>query len=735
MNPPRVSSSFTVQILVAVLLLCLAGIAGAAYLLFSAINRSDAEASARQMRFAESGLAAEARELPRQQQGSTIWDEAVERVRAGDRGWIAANLGVWLNEFYDIDQTYVLAPDGRAIYASVGRNSVPPAHYAEVAAELQPVVDRLRAMMRSVSFDPEDSTGAIADLAQVELITLSGQVVMVSAVPIVPESEAIAQAPGTEFVHIALQLSDAAMATRVAAPYELSLPEFVAAAPSDPDRIGVPLLDQEGTALGWLTWNRDRPGLRMIHAMLPAIALMALLGLGLLAFLLARLAVASQKLHRSEAQARHLAFHDGLTGLPNRALFDDRLSQAMLLAGRKGPPVSLLSVDLDRFKYVNDTLGHPAGDELVRQVAGRIRACLRQGDTVARLGGDEFAVILMGMGEEGQLGQFCKTLIDRLSQPYFLGAGEAHVTASVGAVLASSVQGGADEALRNVDAALYRAKHEGRARYSIFTREMDDIMRRRHAIERELRSALEGGDQLEVVYQPIFDEDGTLLGAEALARWAHPTHGALPPEVFIGIAEERGLIHALGLRVLEKACRCAVAARLPKIAVNVSPIQLRDEGFARSVLEVLARTGLPPERLELELTEKIALDYGGTTRQVLAALHAAGVSIALDDFATGQSSLHHVRDFSVDMLKIDRSFTHRLGSGDGTDEMVQAILDLARAMRVEVTAEGVETPAQRERLLAMGCHRFQGFLLARPMEAGRLVELSAVSRSARQKSR
>lgn len=725
MSQPRAGSSFTIQILVAVLLLCVAGVGGAAYLLSAAVSRSDAEAAARQIRFAEAGLAAEAEQLPKQQQGSTIWNEAVVRARAGDREWLADNLGAWLNEFYDIDQTYVVGPDGRAIYAAVGRSSVPPAHYETVAAELRPVVARLRSLMQRVSVDPADSTAAVSDLALTEFVLLDGQAALVSVVPIVPEDASLVQQPGTEFVHIALHSTDAAMATRIARPYELAAPRFEPAVAEGEDRIGVPILDRDGRTLTRFTWDRDRPGMRLIRAMVPAIALMAVLGFGLLSFLLARLAIASQKLHRSEAQARHLAFHDGLTGLPNRVLFDDRLSQSMLLAGRKGPPVALLSVDLDRFKYVNDTLGHPAGDELVRQVAGRIRSCLRQGDTVARLGGDEFAIILMGMGEETQLKLFCKSLIERLSQPYFLGAGEAHVTASVGAVLASSVQGGAEEALRNVDAALYRAKNEGRARYSIFTREMDDIMRRRHAIEREMRDALENGDRIEVVYQPIFDETGQLLGAEALARWSHPTHGALPPEVFISIAEERGLIHALGLRVLEEACRCAVATDLPKVAVNVSPLQLRDEGFAQSVLKVLETTGLPPERLELELTERIALDYGGATRETLARLHAAGVSIALDDFATGQSSLHYVRDFSVDTLKIDRSFIRRLGSGDGTDEMVQAILDLARAMRVQVTAEGVETQAQRDKLLAMGCHRFQGFLLARPMDAARLAELAS----------
>ncbi|SNX71345.1 periplasmic sensor diguanylate cyclase/phosphodiesterase [Cereibacter ovatus] len=720
----RKTSSFSAQIVLTILIstFVMAGIV--AVVGYAAIEEVDSDAVQREIGFATHGLEAEIARLTEEQKVSTLWDEAVIEVRADNQDWMERNLGVWMQTYYGHDAVYVVRPDDTLLYAALDEKTVRLRPGTRLPAPLAALVQTLRDRMAAANPDPADSTAAIADLDVVETIPLDGGVSVVSVAPIVPTTTRLPQPPGTEFIHISLQNVDTAMAIRIAEPHGLRRASFRTTPPAGGHEIGVPIRDSAGKQLAWLTWTADRPGLRLMHEMIPALALAALFGLGLLVWLLRRLWVSSQQLHRSEAEARFLANHDLLAGLPNRMHFEENLAHALASERQGGPSVTLLSIDLDRFKPVNDTLGHAAGDELIRQVAARLSAQIRSTDTVARLGGDEFGVILLGMAGEETLTAFCAGLLHVLSKPYDLAAGQAHVGASIGVAIAAQIRGGMETVMRCADAALYRAKNDGRGRFRLFTEEMDDVLRQRHEIERDLRAALRADDQLEVVFQPIYDASGALVGAEALTRWPRAPHGAVSPDVFIGVAEECGLIHALGAWVLETACRAAVRTGLPKLAVNVSPIQLRGEGFAAEVLRILSDTGLAPQRLELELTEHFHLDPGQNTRRNLHDLRMAGISIALDDFATGQSLLQYVRDYEIDMIKIDRSFVGRLGQGDGTDEVVRAMLDLGRAMGLEVTAEGVETAHQREILLSMGCRIFQGFLLGRPMDGNRLASLT-----------
>jgi EAL domain-containing protein (putative c-di-GMP-specific phosphodiesterase class I) len=293
-----------------------------------------------------------------------------------------------------------------------------------------------------------------------------------------------------------------------------------------------------------------------------------------------------------------------------------------------------------------------------------------------------------------------------------------------------------DDLLRKADIALYEAKKNGRGRFQLFAGDMDDILARRRLIESELRAALDRGGELRLAYQPVYAPNcQTIVGVEALVRWEHPIHGALPPAQFIGIAEERGMIGLLGSWVLNKAAHFAASTELPWIAVNVSPLQLRDDSFAQQVLDILGHAGLAPARLQIEITENVLLEDGDGAKAALATLRQAGVRVALDDFGTGYSSINYLRRYAVDKLKIDRSFVRQLGADDNTHAIIEAMVRLARALKIQVTVEGVETGEQRDLALAIGCDELQGFLLASPMAEAQLREtLSAAARNLAQRT-
>jgi diguanylate cyclase (GGDEF)-like protein len=485
-----------------------------------------------------------------------------------------------------------------------------------------------------------------------------------------------------------------------------------------------------GKVLGYLQWTRDRPGTTLVGEAAPALAGGVVASFALVWFLLRRLRRSSIELQASEAHAQYLAFHDTLTGLPNRALFENRLDHALAGVRRGESKLALLCFDIDRFKNVNDTLGHPAGDELVRQVGKRLMGATRETDTVARLGGDEFAIIQVDIKNERDAEKLAQHIAAEMEKPFDLMGMPAHVTATIGIALSQGEASHRDEMLRKADIALYEAKAQGRARHQVFAGDMDDVVRRRRLIESDLRAALAAGTQIGVVYQPVFAANGMkIIGAEALVRWDHPVHGPLSPELFIGIAEERGLIEQLGETVLRQACAFASTSDVPWVAVNVSPLQFRNERFIDRVVAALSDSGLAPERLQLEITEGVLLQNPGVTNAILAGLRQKGIRIALDDFGTGYSSMNYLRRYSVDKLKIDRSFIQELGTSSDCDAIVRAMVALGRALHMQVTAEGVETADQRDHLVAIGCHELQGFLLSRPVSADQLRVLLTRSRA------
>ena len=434
-------------------------------------------------------------------------------------------------------------------------------------------------------------------------------------------------------------------------------------------------------------------------------------------------AMMQRERQHAEARIGFMARHDVLTGLPNRLLFAERLEQAIAQMGR-GSGFAVLCLDLDHFKEVNETLGHPFGDKLLCAVAERLNACVREVDTVARLGADEFAIVQRDVKHAEDAELLARRIVEVVGKSYELEGREASVGLSIGISIAPADGALAERLLKSADLALHRAKAEARGVWRFFEAEMDARVQARRTLEADLREAL-AKDQLELHYQPIYDlERERISGFEALLRWRHPARGMVSPAQFIPIAEEIGLIVSFGEWVLHQAC--AEAMRWPehvKVAVNVSPAQFASGALLRAVSDALAASGLTAQRLELEITESVLLAATDASFSTLRSLRELGVGISLDDFGTGYSSLSYLRSFPVDKIKIDQSFVRNLSATDGSDMIVRAIISLGRSLEITTTAEGVETDEQLARLRAEGCDEVQGYFFSRPVPPASIPQL------------
>ncbi|WP_421736628.1 putative bifunctional diguanylate cyclase/phosphodiesterase [Caulobacter sp.] len=427
---------------------------------------------------------------------------------------------------------------------------------------------------------------------------------------------------------------------------------------------------------------------------------------------------------RAEAQIARLAHYDPLTELPNRVLFQRHLGEALSRRRRKGDQLAVHFIDLDRFKSVNDTLGHPIGDELLRIAAERLRGCVRDGDTVARLGGDEFAVVQTGLSDLTGATRLAERVVKAMAAPFDLHGHHVVIGASVGVSVAPSDGDDADELLKKADMALYRAKADGRGAFHFFEPAMDEQLQARRALELDLRRALVAGE-FQLYYQPLYHlGDDRVTGCEALLRWNHPERGMVSPADFIPLAEEIGLIVQLGEWVLREAC--AEAATWPdhvRLAVNLSPAQFRDRALVRTVVSALATSGLPAERLELEITESVLLQDNAANMTMLHDLRALGVRISMDDFGTGYSSLSYLRSFPFDKIKIDQTFVRDILKDSDALAIIKAVLDLGASLGIVTTAEGVETVEQLNALRDQGCAEIQGYFISRPSPASDIARM------------
>ena len=721
---PITRNRVTTQIFWASLLLGFCLVSALAACLWWAAGRIDARAIAEERMTIEAALRQEMERIPVEQNSSAVWDDAVVNIRNNNQGWIAENLAEWMSEFFGHNRVYVISSEGRVIRAAEDGAYAGTTYMPIDVSVLLPRLTQLRRQMAEASLGLEDSTAVIADLGVLEADRLSdGSVVFVSIRPVVPSSSNVLQAPGSEALIASVKLVDVPMLTEISERFGIKNLHQVH---YTKDEAAFRIRDGLGHAIASLTWTPARPAAALLVETAPATVGLLLVGLTSVVALLIWLLTTSLKLEKSREQTAYFALHDPLTGAANRILFDRKLREAMNYEFLARAQILLVSIDLDHFKEINDALGHAAGDQLLKEVAQRLMFELPEEATVGRLGGDEFAVVQPGIISEGQALWICQRLLNALEKPFQIDDSPVVVTFSLGVALEDGTSVSHVEILRRADVALYAAKAEGRDRFKLYNESMDQSRREKRALEIELRNALLNKQEFYLQYQPIFAaRSGKIAGVEALVRWQHPIRGAMPPDQFISLAEETGLIDQLGHWVMGEACRMAVASELPWVAVNVSPIQFRDPQLADKILEILVQSGLAADRLEIEITEGVLLQNSPIVQQTLARLREAGVRVALDDFGTGYSSISYLRAYAVDKLKIDQSFTQLVIEDHAIARIVRSIAEMAEALGMSVTAEGIEDEAQRRTLANLGCTHLQGYLLSRPLTGTQLTALLA----------
>ncbi len=701
--------SFIREVLLPLAAILLLTLTGAGTGLFLSTSITNQKAQAQQQRMIQASFTQSLAEHQRQLHSLSRWTPLEEHLEAvqPDQRWLDDNVGRWLYEMFGHQLIMVLDDARRPVQAWRDGALLP-------SPERDPGVQAIlaSALLRADPLQEE------ADFARIE-----GRV---AALAIGDIRRDMQSAP--RFRLVSLKFLDDGYLASLAERSQLKGLSFsdTGAPPTAPARFM--LTSQAGGGVGYINWDPARPGAEMLRSVGPSTGIAVLVVTLLCLYMVRRLWTSSLKLSQSmlklgasEAQALHLAFHDVLTGLPNRALVEERLTQALAQATRQEQRVALMLIDLDRFKNINDTYGHHAGDELIIAVAQRLCGLVRASDTVGRIGGDEFILVMPEVENIGQVQALAQRILDALSQPFPLFGGEVWSGASIGLVLAPKDGLDRQELVRKADIALYEAKSSGRGKYRQFERAMDESIRTRQSIAADLRAALQSYQGLAVWYQPLVDIDGkSMVGVEALLRWDHPTRGTIAPGDFIAIAEETGLIIPLGEWVLRQAC--LTQQRFPglMVAVNVSPVQFRATGFVARMVDIVRESGGDPQRIELEITEGVLIENEHEARAIIIALRDAGFRIALDDFGTGYSSLNYLSTFPVDKIKIDRSFTQSLGVAENSVAIIESVVKLGHAMGLTVTAEGVETPGQMSALADAGCNQLQGYLFSKAVPLERL---------------
>jgi len=732
-------------VLIPVVAVTLTAVLLAAFGLYWATTRSDAVSIERQIRATHLALSSSLDELAAQQEIACVWEDPVIKLdkKQVDWKWIDKNIGTWMYDTFRHDQAYVLNGRDKPIYAMQGGQRGVPESYAAIEARLKPLVDAVRGRSSRPNHTHERLPGRDLNPASTvrtgknavhatDLVLVLDRPAAASVMRIDDPEESHHAPKGAEFLHVSIRFLDGDYLQDVSKRNLIEAPRFSRSPALGQGERAISLMSEGGELIGYFFWRPELPGTAVLHALAPVTALSAALMILIMTVLAKWLRGALRKqevmmleLQASEAQAQHLALHDALTGLPNRAFFNDCLDQA-LARTRNGERIAILLLDLDRFKHVNDTLGHSAGDALIREFGARLTKLLGEDDTVARLGGDEFAFLSFSATSPQGIERLCERILEVVRDPFILYGSSAYIGVSIGVTIAPEAGLDRGDLLRKADIALYRAKGEGRDCYRVFTSAMDESVKLRGTIEEELRAVLATGEGLRVHYQPqVAASDWTVVGLEALVRWQHPTRGLIAPEHFVPVAEEAGLIGLLGEWVLREACHAA--RRWPNlfVAVNLSPMQIRLSGFAERVLAIIREGGADPRRIELEVTESVLLNDDEHVRDGLRQLRAAGVRIALDDFGTGYSSLSYLRRFEVDKIKIDRSFVQQLGHAADTAAIVTAVVTLGHAMGLSVTAEGVETDEQSDFLAAIGCNALQGYLFSRGVPEEEVADLLA----------
>ena len=712
--------------------LMLAAVAIAIGGLYWAAGKTDQSA----IRF-ERGLLRNALEVERERVAKEIESFAIDDATYlhahvnVDRSWVQYRIARRLLASADDSIVALLGPDGRLRQLSAnGAYSHLTMDTPALAESLARMANKVQsAFQRAVT---PDETGRVTfapdyrkhvhAIYEAAFEIIDGRPAVVTVMAIAPASDIMQMTAGTPSAIVNVRGIDKAGLRQIGNINRLTELRFVAGTDFDSMPAStLPLYNGASRLIGYLAWSPSRHGTSMLDEASPMMVLAMLVLLILGVGVLRHTHVSTVRLAFSEALARHRALHDDLSQLPNRALFTRRLSEALETARTQGRPVGVIYIDLDYFKEVNDTLGHHAGDELIKAVARRLQGAIGNGDLVSRISGDEFTLIISGRASRGAIIDVCREIQSAFAHPFEIDDQMLHSSCSMGLVIADGDAHTPAELLRRADIALYRAKAEGRSRYVLFEESMGDEVRLSQQLERELRRALEE-DQFELFYQPQVSADGLkTVGVEALIRWRHPEKGLLTPQHFMSVVERSDLIWQIGAWVIRTACRDGHAWPDLSIAVNVSPAQIRHPDFARVLHQILREESFDPHRLEVEVTESVVMDQIEATARIFENLHHIGVRIALDDFGTGYSSLSYLRRFAFDKFKIDRSFITSVETEAEAAAIVHTLVALADALRMKVTAEGIETEGQHRFLQASGCDQLQGYLFSRPVPAAEIT--------------
>lgn len=655
----------------------------------------------------------------------TYWDEAVlygsNRI---DPKWVSDAFGRVFWEIDGFEGSVLFDHRDTAVFASARGTDEDPSHFAQVIQAAKPLIRSIREQERKRG---RVDVSKLVRGSQLKPITAQGiirdeeAIFFLGASLVQPDSNAVpADRPSS--ILIILERMDKAVVDQIASRFLLDRPLLrLGAAPLAKGRGQAVIRDPSGRQIAALEFDTPEPGAQLSRRLWPALAMFAAALLAATAWIIRRGRAMAGSLVASEARATHLAFHDQLTGLPNRARLNEGYAQLAGRSHRMGEQFAVMCIDLDLFKAVNDNFGHLAGDELIRIVASTIQKCCSAGDFLARIGGDEFIVLQADSSVE-RASALASRVIEAIAEPVELKVGRAFIGASIGLVLVDRSPIDAQEALRRADLAMYAAKQAGRNGYAFFDPSFDRAARHRMTMQTHLHDALAAGE-LQLVYQPQVNSSGSVIGVEALARWDSAALGLVPPEAFIQVAEETGLIETLGMFTIRRAFEDSRRWPGLRVAINVSAVQLRTGDFVDRLAALAHEAGADPQRFELEITERVLLGEDPATITGLNRLRALGFRIVLDDFGTGYSSLGYLQRYPIDKVKIDRTFVARVGVERQAEEVVVAIVRLAKALGMEVVAEGVETEAQRLCLNVAGCSDVQGFLTGKPVPADQVTVL------------
>ncbi len=704
-------------VLIAVALIALFG-------LYWTTRQSDQVSIDRQSRGVRQAIESTLDDLSVQQETVAVWDDAARQLASDhpDQRWLHDNIGLWLHNIFKHDMTFLIDGRGKVTQSSIAGELLGDAPFAPVARDLAPLIAELRAPTGAkggrhdrrigVPLSPVSTVRTTDRTAHMtRLASVNNRPAAVSAMLFAPSTPGYVRFGGPPPLMVSVRFLDADYLADLGKRHLLDSARVSHRPDTRAHEHAVPIDDDRGRRLGYLIWSPELPGNRILQSALPGATVAILLLAVLMWVVTRRLKLTLRERRALELQAAHLALHDSLTGLPNRELLNRRTVAALALPDRG--PVPMLLIDLDRFKHVNDTLGHLAGDQLIRELAARLSRLVGPHDLVARLGGDEFAMLLGEDWDSDRVETLCEQIMALFDQPFELFNTRVFGGASVGIAFGDKSVGEPIELMRRADVALYRAKADGRGCSRIFEHHMDERGRGRAQLESDLRQAVTER-QFEGWTQPLISADNRLVGQEVLLRWRHRLRGSVSPDEIIPLAEDTGLIFPIGALIAEEVARISIRSPGLFTAVNLSPVQLRQPDFASQLIDIFDRAGANRRDIELEVTEGVLLEDGWAARANLNQLRQAGFRLALDDFGTGYSSLSYLRRFVVDKIKIDRSFVRDVQRCGEARAIVAAIVGVGRALGLTVAAEGIETAQQADIMLSAGCDELQGYYFGEP---------------------